>query len=272
MKYQYRQNNLFSSLQGRGLGVGLLLLASLILGACGDDEENIPDSGNNYTETTITEAPVWQVDWSNNQERPNWTEFDVSSYGNFTIMKVQIEEALMPFASEGDMLAVFVNNELRGLANGPVTIVGTGQKENGKFMFNVFGNETGTETVNISLQYYSQTLKHLFTLTQDITLDPDVEIGFETEYIPPFTYGSAKYPVWKEVTAESLLNKVDITPISGNTVAAFVGEECRGTVSLSASGSTKLLIVGRTAGESITLKYFDAAAGKLYTIPNAVKL
>ena len=271
MKYQYRQNNLFSSLQGRGLGVGLLLLASLILGSCGDDD--IDDNTQaKYTETVISQAPVWQVDWSNNQERPNWAAPNSRDYAYETNMKLKLEDALQPYASEGDMLAVFVNNELRGLANGPVTIVKTGQKENGKFMFKVFGNETGTETVNISLQYYSQTLKHLFTLTQDITLDPDVEIGFETEYIPPFTYGSAKYPVWKEVTAESLLNKVDITPISGNTVAAFVGEECRGTVSLSASGSTKLLIVGRTAGESITLKYYDAAAGKLYIIPNAVKL
>jgi hypothetical protein len=51
-----------------------------------------------------------------------------------------------------------------------------------------------------------------------------------------------------------------------------VGEECRGTVSLASSGSTQLLIFGRNAGESLTLKYYDATAGKLYTIPDAVKL
>ena len=60
--------------------------------------------------------------------------------------------------------------------------------------------------------------------------------------------------------------------VSGNMVAAFVGEECRGTVSLASSGSTQLLIFGRNAGESLTLKYYDATAGKLYTIPDAVKL
>jgi hypothetical protein len=78
--------------------------------------------------------------------------------------------------------------------------------------------------------------------------------------------------VQKTVAVEPLLTKVGITPASGNTVAAFVGEECRGTVSLSASGSTQLLIFGRNAGESLTLKYYDASAGKLYTIPDAVKL
>ena len=76
----------------------------------------------------------------------------------------------------------------------------------------------------------------------------------------------------KVVGVEPLLNKVGLTPVSGNMVAAFVGEECRGTVSLSTSGNTQLLIFGRNAGESLTLKYYDAAAGKLYTIPNAVKL
>jgi len=39
-----------------------------------------------------------------------------------------------------------------------------------------------------------------------------------------------------------------------------------------ASGSTTLVIYGRNADESLTLRYYDIAAGKLYTIPDAVKL
>jgi len=71
---------------------------------------------------------------------------------------------------------------------------------------------------------------------------------------------------------ESLLFKVGITPTSGNKVGAFAGDECRGTATLSGNGSTPLLIYGRNAGESITLKYYDAVTGKLYTIPDAVTL
>ena len=252
-----------------------VLLASLVLGACSSDS----DSSNNaetkvpsYTETTVSEAPVWQMDWSNNQERPSWTEPADGLYASETNMKLKIEEALMPFASEGDMLAVFVNGEIRGLATEPVTIVGTNQKENGKFMFKVFGNETGTETVNISLQYYSQTLKHIFTLSDNIKLDPDMEIGFDTEYVPPFTYGPAKYPVVKTMSVEPLLTKAGLTPVSGNKVGAFVGDECRGTATLSSSGSTQLLIYGRSAGESVTLQYYDATVSKLYTIQGAVNM
>jgi hypothetical protein len=214
---------------------------------------------------------MWQIDWSNNQERPDWIEPDISLYENWTILKVQIENALLPYASESDLMALFVNGEIRALAQPAVSVSG-GQTTKGKFLMKAYGNETGSETVNMSLQYYSQTLKHLFTLTDNITLDADETTGIDEAFVPEFTLGSAKYPVQKTVDVEPLLTKVGLTPVSGNMVAAFVGEECRGTVSLASSGSTQLLIFGRNAGESLTLKYYDAAAGKLYTIPDAVKL
>ena len=133
---------------------------------------------------------------------------------------MQIEDALKAYASDGDLMALFVNGEIRALAK-PAVSVGGGTAT-GKFLMKAYGNETGSETVNMSV--------------------------------------------------EPLLTKVGLTPVSGNMVAAFVGEECRGTVSLASSGSTQLLIFGRNAGESLTLKYYDATAGKLYTIPDAVKL
>jgi hypothetical protein len=69
-----------------------------------------------------------------------------------------------------------------------------------------------------------------------------------------------------------LLAMVGITPVAGNMVGAFVGDECRGTVTLSASGSTSLVIYGRNAGESVTLKYYDAAKGTLITIADVINI
>lgn len=248
----------------------VFLLAGLLFGACKDDEDN--ESNNTaYTETSLSEAPVWQIDWSNNQERPNWTEPDASLYKNWTILKVQIEEALQPYASEGDLMALFVNGEIRALAQ-PAVNVTSGQTTACKFLMKAYGNETGSETVSMSLQYYSQTLKHLFTLTDDISLDSDETIGIDEVFIPEFTYGASKYPVQKIVMPEALLTKVGITPVYGDKVVAFVGDECRGTATLLASGSTALLVYGRSAGETVTLKYYDAATGKLYTVPNALRM
>ena len=119
-------------------------LASLFLGAC-SSSDNSDNKQPSYTETAQTEAPAWLMDWSNNQERPDWTEPDFPSiYENWTVMKVQIEKTLEPYTSEGDLLALFVNGELRGLA-GPAVIVGSDQVDNGKFVLKVWGNETDNE-------------------------------------------------------------------------------------------------------------------------------
>ena len=250
--------------------LAVALLASLVLGACSSDDDNDSKSAP-YTETTVSEAPVWQIDWNYNQECPDWQKPDGSLYQNWTTMMVQIEDALKPYVSEGDLMALFVNGELRGLAS-PAVAVGGSQTGSTKFLMKVYGNETGTETVNASLQYYSQTLKHLFTLTDDISMDSDESIGIDEDYIPQFTLGSAKYPVLKTVNVEPMLTKAGITPAQGNQVGALVGDECRGTATLTASGITPIVIYGRSAGESLTLKYYDAAKGVLYTIPDAVKL
>jgi hypothetical protein len=55
-------------------------------------------------------------------------------------------------------------------------------------------------------------------------------------------------------------------------MAAFLGSECRGVVTVPASGTAQLTIHGRSAGESYTLKYYDEVSKKLYNIPNAVKM
>lgn len=245
-----------------------MLLASLVLGACGSNDDNTDDA---YTETSLSEAPVWQMDWSNNQERPNWTDPDFSAiYENWTILKIQIEEALKPYASEGDLMALFVDGELRGLAK-PAVIVGTNQTDNSRFVMKAWGNETGSETVNMSLQYYNQMLKHIFTLQDDMNLDSNVTTGIDEDFIPEFTLGSSKYPIVKTVVVETILSKAGITPHTG-LAGAFVGEECRGTATLSGNGSTSLVIYGRSEGESITLKYYETTTGKLYTIPDAVTM
>lgn len=250
--------------------IAFALLASLMLGACSssDDSSNSGGGqGTTYTVTPQSEVPSWQVNWNHNQEKPNWLEPDVSIYENSTILMPQLEETLQPYASEDDMMAVFVNDELRGLASNASL-----QKGKVYFLFKVWGNESSTQTVNVSLRYYSQKLKQLFTLSDNIKINSDETTGIDTDFIPPLTLGSAKYPVSKTLIAESLLRKAGISPISGNIVGAFVGDECRGTVKLSVSGSTPLVIYGRFGGESVTLKYHDATQGQLYTISNALNL
>ena len=250
--------------------LAFVLLAGLVFGACGSDDDGGNNSNNvKYTETAVSEAPVWGIDWQFNQERPAWTKPDGSSYGNWTIMMVQLEEALRPYASDEDMMAIFVNGEMRGLAS---PAEGTVKDGNATFLMKVYGNETDTETVNVSLQYYSKRLNQIFNLSENINLNSDESTGIDEDYIPPFTLGSPKYPIVKTVGVESHLTKVGIPFANGNIVGAFVGNECRGLAKLSTSGNTPLVIYGRTAGETVTLKCYDAENGILYTIPDALKM
>ena len=142
-----------------------VLVASLVFGACSTDDDNNNDG---YTVDEISEAPVWQVDWNNDQERPNWTDPNASAYENWTIMMVQIEDELTPFVSENDLMAMFINDELRGLAS-PAVSVGGDESISNQFLMKAYGNETGSETVNVKLSYYCQKLKHMFTLSANIS-------------------------------------------------------------------------------------------------------
>ncbi len=263
------QRFLLPSFTGRGLGVGLLFACLALFVACSSDDDN--EGGNKnatYTVTTVSEAPVWQIDWSFNQERPSWTEPDASLYENWTILKVQIEEELQPYVSEGDMMAVFINGELRGMTT-PATL--EDETLTNKFLLKVYGNETGTETVHhMSLQYYCQKLNQIFTLSDNIKLDSDQTTGIDEDFIPDFIFGSAKYPVVMLFDAKYLLDKANIEPAKGDLLAAFVGSECRG---VNASPATKqtLVVYGREEGEPVTLKYYQAATGKLFVFADAAQ-
>ena len=246
----------------------VVLLASLVAGACSCDSDATEKGG--FSVTRVSEAPVWEVDWTSDQQRPDWTQPDASAYENWTIVMVQIEEALQPYVTDDDLMALFVNGELRGMAS-PAVAKGNGQAGSTRFVMKAYGNESGNETVNMSLKYYNSRLRHMFTLSDDITLSSDVTTGTDEDYIPPFTMGSEKYPMMKTVDVETILTLLGIEPESG-MIAAFVGGECRGVATVESYGSSKLIIHGRTQGEKIMLKYYDEVTKTVFTISDAVKM
>lgn len=246
----------------------VVLLASLVAGACSCDSDATEKGG--FSVTRVSEAPVWEVDWTSDQQRPDWTQPDASAYENWTIVMVQIEEALQPYVTDDDLMALFVNGELRGMAS-PAVAKGDSKAGSTKFVMKVYGNESGNETVNMSLKYYNSRLRHMFTLSDDITLSSDETTGTDEDYIPPFTMGSEKYPMMKTVDVETILTLLGIEPESG-MIAAFVGGECRGVATVESYGSSKLIIHGRTQGEKIMLKYYDEVTKTVFTISDAVKM
>ena len=235
-----------------------------------------------YTVTPVAEAPQWQVDWSYNQERPDWQEPDASVYVNFSVMLVTIEEALQPYVSEDDLLALYVGDELRGLAE-PALDMSTGMVDGTRFLLKAYGNESDGDEIDVTLKYYNARLRQVFSRSTAMTYDSDVVFGIDDDFIPAFTLGSPKYPVVTTLDVAAILAAAGITSAEGDIAAAFVGDECRGVSPLpsatvsdgspatvpdgSPSGITVFL---RDAAETAVLKYYDAARSRILTFDGSI--
>ena len=215
-----------------------------------------------YTVTTVTEAPDWQMDWSYNQERPDWQAPNATDYANFSVMFIKLEATLQPYASKDDLMAIFVGDELRGVAS-PAYVVGSEDTAPTTFVLKAFSNEGNGDVIDLTLKYYNAQLKQIFTRSNTLTYDMEEVFGIEEDFIPQFTLGSAKYPVVITVDMMSILAGAGITPVEGDIVGAFVGDECRGVWTM--ADGQNLNVYLSDAEETVTLKYYDSTRGRLHT-------
>lgn len=233
-----------------------------------------------YTVTHVAEAPQWQIDWSYNQPRPDWQEPSASSYMNFSVILVTLEEELQPYASNDDLLALFVGDELRGMS-GPALDMSTGETDNKHFVVKAYGDESGGDMIDVTLKYYNAQLRQVFSRSTTITYDPDEVLGIEEDFIPNFTLGSAKYPVVKTIDVADILASAGITPAEGDIAAAFVGDECRGVSQLSMVNGQSSMDNGQWStvnlqcsmineNETVILKYYDAARHRVFTFDGSL--
>lgn len=245
-----------------------ILLAGLFLGACSSDDEK---ENTSFTVEESEAVPSWQMDWSYNQERPDWQAPQASDYENWAVLLVKMEDALQPYISDDDMMAVFVEGELRSLASPAVNLDSEEPSYSSYFLLKVYGNETQEKLLDIKLCYYNSRLRHIFTRTAQINYQPDEIYGVDEDIIPQFTLGAEKYPVVINVQVDGIIAKAGLTPAEDDICAAFVGDECLGVASLTIDNST-MTIFGHQQDEVATLKYYRAEEKKIYTFPDAVKI
>ncbi|MBR0036613.1 MAG: hypothetical protein IJP70_03110 [Bacteroidales bacterium] len=242
-----------------------ILLASLALGACNSDDDDKPSD---YTLETVSQTPTWQVDWSGNELLPDWQEPNPSDFENWTVMLVQLEDALKPYASKDDAMAFFVYDELRGLAQ-PAINASEDETDANFFLMKAFGNETGQETLEVTLKYYCSQLKQVFSRTAQMRYNVGEVYGIDEPLVPQFTLGSSKYPVVTHlVISAANLPTIDVPFAAGDLLAAFADDECRGTYTLDdnlLNAPITLPVFGRQEHEVYTLKYYNVASRRIYT-------
>lgn len=242
----------------------ILLLASLTLGACSSDDDNTPAG---YTLETVADAPAWQVDYSGSESRPDWQEPNTGDFENWSIMLVQLEDALKPYVSDDDLMALFIGGQLRGLTSPAIS---GSESDKGSFVLKAYGNEADKNVVSVTLSYYCSQLKQMFSRTVQMTYEMGKVYGLDEDLIPQFTLSAAKYPVLTHLMITSADLPIEgVTFAGGDMVGAFVENECRGVCTLVTdllNTPVTMTVFGRQEGEAYTLKYYNAATQRVYTL------
>ena len=130
------------------------------------------------------------------------------------------------------------------------------------------GKEADQNMVNLTLCYYCSQLKQTFSRTVQMRYEMGKVYGLEENIVPHFTIGTTKYPVVMTLNVSAFIDKADIQPAQGDYFAAFIGEECRG---VSSADNLSIIVYGRQEGESITLKYYQTATGKVFDFSDVAK-
>ncbi len=259
--------------------MGIAMLTWLC--ACSsDDDENGEEPGvqNQYTLLNMGTAPSWEIDWTHHDERPNWESPDAAGYENWMIVMVKLQDELVPFASQDDLMAAYIGHELRAV-NGPAktSLEGTETTGNGavRFILKILGNESSDKKVKITLKYYNSKLKQIFTLEGDETFTAEKVWGVDQDLVLPLTKGSSKYPVHMDLMLGLQALEKNFTFTGNDLVAVMVGDECRGIMSMAdaiSNHSTAMTVYGKQEGEEGRLLYYNAESRETWDLNTTVTI
>lgn len=235
----------------------MLIAALTIAWGCSSDSSDGDTYNLNYSVTTTTARPNWAIDWYNNEPAPNWEEPNQNLFEHSMYIILTLPENLVPFSTDDDLMAVFINNECRSVA----TASPLEDRSKVYFVNTVRGNDTDKE-VYFTLKYYSGGLRHTFVIDGTDQYVPDLILGLDKDIVPNIMAGSTKYPCQMMIDPV-LSEKLPFTPSPDDLIAVFVGNECRGVAR--AQESTSMVIYGRHDGEEGTLRYYSAEQKGIYT-------
>lgn len=241
-----------------------MAVLTLAWGCSSSDDEEKNNDGPVTTNTTFeatSAVPQWQVDQSSNQPIPQWTAPDPSKYENKMIVLVRLQDELVPYSTDDDVMAVTINDECRALA------LRDGNEQKVYFVLNVHGNSTDVSE-DFRVCYYSGGLKQLFVLNApQNTYINEKTLGIDSDFSPAFTNGSTKYAVKTPVTVN--LDLVNARPVDTDydLVGVFVDDECRG---VGTPGQT-FTVFTNSSDEQCELRFFSMVKQGIFTIKNKFK-
>jgi hypothetical protein len=264
--------------------IAIMLAALTTLWCCSSSDD---DNDNNekdkkfklsYVQTPVDTAPEWNIDWSYEDPVPHWEAPNATNYESWVVFMVKLEPFLAEQVNEQDMMAVFIDSELRALSLPSRNQGGQIKDEDGNvyYILKVFGNETSGKTVTFTIKYYSNHLHQLFSLDVEEKFVAEKVYGVVEDFEPPFLSGSSKYPISSDIELSAVYDaSSDIIPSVNDFVGVFVGDECRGVYSLSdglLTSPVTFTVYGRKEGENAQIRYYSSKQKAVLTFSNPIRL
>lgn len=247
----------------------MMLMAVLTLAwgcssSSGDDGNAEQWNGSTYIPAA---KPTWAVNWTSTATAPDWKNPDPTKFDSSMHILVDVEGELASNSTDNDMMAIFIDGECRGVSRRNVA-------PNGSVSFLLFLKGSGVEADRpMELRYYCDKLHHINVVPSYMGFKPNNIL--DKDYMKVFNIGkgSSKYPVCTELTV-MMPQKMPFTASSGDMLAVFVGDECRGVGSRNADafGSWNVLTYGVKAGETAQIRYYSDEKSGVYTLLKTIEL
>lgn len=255
------------------IGMAVLMGILTLTWGCssGDDDNNDGNGGKSESTDAISfapsaNAPNWEVDWTWNDEMPDWQNPTSTLYEERMYVTLKLDEGYIPYSTENDRMAIFIDDECRGVSER-----NTSEYDQNVIIFPIMvhgSRQEAEEGKRLTIQYYCDGMRQIFTNPGFHGFSPDAIIGDTWDQVLLLGSGSSKYKSYQNVVVQ-LAGNVPFTPHDNDIVAAFIDGECRGT---GVSGETFYLRMESTEeiGKEFQVRYYSYEKQGIYTLEKPI--
>ena len=247
----------------------MAITAMILTGACSSSDDGNNNGQQKSLQVVSSGRPDWHVDLTYNETAPDWQAPDPSLYENWFIMMFRVQDELKTYFSNDDMVAVFIDDELRALSHPARSMDGqTTESDSIYYILKIYGNESAEQDIQVTLKLWSAKLHQTFTIKGNGKFISEAVTGSNSSSIPNISLGSSKYPVTSLVNVSFTPAEYGLEASDDDLLAAIIDNECRGTipptVSLSSSNQIPLVVFGKTEGETARVLYYNAKRNTVF--------
>lgn len=246
------------------------------------DEESVPanpdteqDGGTTYYNRTWHKVDFdkdWHVSFTaGNESKPDWKAPSAQDYETWMIYQVTIPESFAYWASKDDMLAVFIDGQIRAAAS-PAYDTALGDKQTyKKFILKIMGDyEYSQDDAKFTYKYYNAKLKKIFSDEISDKFVPEKVQGVESPFSLHRFYESEPWTVNTSLKV-TLPDDIRQHIYATDRLAVFVGDECRGITNIDDVSNLIFNVYGNVENETATLYFYRDQLGATRLTPD-VKL